>query len=320
MRKRLKDRIERRTLADGTVKVYRYAAKTQKPSDAKTVGRIISDWQRSPEWERLSKSTAVGYTRYIGPLYDAFKGVEFKTVRRRHLLDLRDMVAKKRGHGAAIAFCRAVSVLFKWAIDHEIVDSSPAVRMKEPLNRGTLPTWTLEQALIAENLLPQTYSRAVFLARHTAQRRGDLCRLRWSDYDGASLRLTQQKTKTPMVIPVVPELKMQLDEWKREAVGLTILGYSNGRPINPDVLSVRLPALLAKIGLPKGLNIHGLRKLAAVTLANAGCSVHEIAAMTGHKSLGMVQLYTAAADQQTLSKAAVFRLDKNPNGKKMESS
>ena len=67
---------------------------------------------------------------------------------------------------------------------------------------------------------------------------------------------------------------------------------------------------LTPIGL-KGHNLHGLRKLAAVRLAEAGCSAHEIAAITGHSSLDQVALYTREADQARLAKAAILRLQKN---------
>ena len=48
--------------------------------------------------------------------------------------------------------------------------------------------------------------------------------------------------------------------------------------------------------------------MAAAELADAGCSVHEIAAITGHQSLSMVQLYTRSADQERLASAAIVRL------------
>jgi integrase len=53
--------------------------------------------------------------------------------------------------------------------------------------------------------------------------------------------------------------------------------------------------------------VHGLRKLAAAALADAGCTAHEIAAVTGHRSLAMVSLYTASADQERLAEAAIVR-------------
>jgi len=41
---------------------------------------------------------------------------------------------------------------------------------------------------------------------------------------------------------------------------------------------------------------HGLRKAAARRLAEAGCTEHEIAAITGHASLREIARYTKAAD------------------------
>ena len=72
-----------------------------------------------------------------------------------------------------------------------------------------------------------------------------------------------------------------------------------------------MPVALARIGLPADLNVHGLRKLAATELADAGCSMHEIAAITGHHSLSMVQLYTRSADQERLASAAIIRLSEH---------
>jgi hypothetical protein len=46
-------------------------------------------------------------------------------------------------------------------------------------------------------------------------------------------------------------------------------------------------------------------------LADAGCSMHEIAAITGHDSLSMVQLYTRSADQERLASAAIIRLSEH---------
>ena len=39
------------------------------------------------------------------------------------------------------------------------------------------------------------------------------------------------------------------------------------------------------------------------------CSVHEIAAVTGHKTLAMVALHTASVQQKTLAEAAITRLE-----------
>ncbi len=61
-------------------------------------------------------------------------------------------------------------------------------------------------------------------------------------------------------------------------------------------------------GLRPHLNVHGLRKLAATELAEAGGATHEIAAVTGHRSLAMIDLYTRTAVQPKLAGAAIARL------------
>jgi integrase len=50
---------------------------------------------------------------------------------------------------------------------------------------------------------------------------------------------------------------------------------------------------------------HGLRKAAARRLAEAGCTEHEIAAITGHAHLREISRYTKAADQKRLAVAAM---------------
>lgn len=57
-------------------------------------------------------------------------------------------------------------------------------------------------------------------------------------------------------------------------------------------------------GLPKP-SAHELRKAAARRLAEAGCSPHQIQAITGHESLAEVTRYTTAADQERIAREAM---------------
>jgi integrase len=50
---------------------------------------------------------------------------------------------------------------------------------------------------------------------------------------------------------------------------------------------------------------HGLRKAALTRLADAGCTTHEFAAISGHKTLSEVERYTKGADQARLARAAM---------------
>lgn len=265
---------------------------------------LIAAYQRSPEWLALAKSTQTVYALYLRPLFRVGH-VPVHEWSRREILDLRDGIRRASGNGAATAFVRASSALFTWAVDREWIEHSPVTKIKS-LPLGHLRAWTREEAAAAETGLPTHLARVVVLARYTGQRRGDLCTMGWSAYDGATIRLVQQKTRAPLVLAVHPTLKASLDAWPR--VASTILTNARDRPWKPDDLSHSMHKALLRIGLSDDLNVHGLRKLAAAELADAGCSVHEIAAITGHRSLSMVQLYTKSADQERLASAAIVRL------------
>ena len=314
MRSSKKERVVKRTLRDGTVKEYRYSRAERRSSfPDNSVAALVAAYKLSPDYAKLSDSTKQNkgyYLRHIEKLADQ----PVTEVSRGDWYDLRDAIAATRGTGAANVFQRTVAALLSWATERGKIPHNVMAGAKQ-LEGGHLPAWTAQEADEACAKLPEPLRRVVVLARYTGQRRGDLCALMWSAYDGEAIRLRQQKKKKnaaeqpkPMVIPVHPALKAELDEWRRSAASTHVLVSEKGQPWDADYLSHAMPDALAKIGLPDGLNVHGLRKLAAASLADAGCTTHEIAAITGHKSLAMVELYTKSASQERLAKAAIIRL------------
>lgn len=304
------ERVVRKQLADGSVREYRYPAYKPKAPRSRiapdTMDALLAAFRRSPEFASRAAKTRAQYAIYLR-VWDKMGHVPVADVTRRTVLTLRDGIAKGRGAGAANAFARITGALFAWAVDRGYREHSPAYRIRA-LPGGTLRAWTRQEAEKAETLLPPYLARVVTLARFTGQRRGDLCRLTWAAYDGASLRLVQGKRGGALVIPCHPTLRAALDAWKaegREAV--TILTNGWGRPWVPEVLSGAMKRRLEAIGMP-GLNVHGLRKLAATALAEAGCTPHEIAAITGHRTLAMVEHYTRSVDQERLAGAAIAKL------------
>lgn len=290
------DRVVRKTLADGTTKEYRYSR--DKPAN-NSIGALLEAYRRSSEWRALRPATREFYGRYMDYM-SRWSSAPVTALRRRDILAVRDDIESAGTPGAAASFVRCVSVLMTWAVDREWLEHSPAIRVKRPKG-GHLRAWTEAEYEHALTILPEPVRRAVVLARHTGQRRGDLVKMPWSAYDGLTVRLRQEKTGTPLVIPATADLRRELDSWPR--VGVLILYTHSGRAWSVNYLSHAVTAALS------GLPLHGLRKLAATSLAEAGCTVHEIAAVTGHASLAMVQLYTKAVQQEQLAGAAILRLD-----------
>lgn len=302
-------RTVRRRLADGTIKVYHYGPHVAKAKPAgDTMRGLLRAFEASPEWSALAKSTQAQYLIYLRP-WLAVPDAEPRAVTRREILAARDAIATTRGTGAATAFGRVTAALFQWALDRGWIDHNPAARLKS-LPGGHLPAWSETQIARALAKLPEELRRVVVLALHTGQRRGDLCAMTWAAYDGATIRLRQAKTGRALVIPAHPDLRAELDAWKAERTDSVLILRSprTGGWTAPH-LSREMKRCMEAIGLPS-LNVHGLRKAAARRLAEAGCSASEIAAITGHASLSMVQLYTASADQERLAGAAVARLQR----------
>jgi integrase len=59
----------------------------------------------------------------------------------------------------------------------------------------------------------------------------------------------------------------------------------------------------------KQYTAHGLRCNAAIALAEAGCTVHEIMAITGHKTYKLAMHYSQRAGQKKLARQAIERLE-----------
>lgn len=312
------ERVVRRTLADGTVKTYRYPAWTPPPPPERgdTMRALLRAYEASPEWTALAPKTQQQYLIYLRPWLEVADAVVGE-VTRRDILAARDAIARTRGRGAATAFGRVTAALFAWALDREWIQHSPAARIRA-LPGGHLPTWTEAQIATALAGLDEPLRRATVLGLYTGQRREDLCRMTWAAYDGRAIRLRQGKTGQALVIPAHPELRAELDRWKEARAGVLILTDARGNGWRPEYLSDRMGKALVRLGLPNGLNVHGLRKAAARRLAEAGCSVHEIAAITGHASLSMVELYTRAADQERMASAAIARLQTDKRRQKSE--
>jgi len=106
-------------------------------------------------------------------------------------------------------------------------------------------------------------------------------------------------------IPIHPDLKAELDALPKEH--LTFLMTAYGKPMSEAGFTNWFVRCAREAGLPAKSSPHGLRKAAARRLAEAGCSAHEIMAITGHESLKEVERYTATASQGKLARSAMAR-------------
>jgi integrase len=199
--------------------------------------------------------------------------------------------------------------MFNWATDNGYMKENPAarIRMKKPEGDG-FHSWTdSEIAAFREYWALGTNQRTAFeLLLGTAQRGGDVYNMRRSQLIRDAIRVTQEKTDTVLTIPLFPEVREALDHVPSDQEYFVV--GQHGRPLGKQSFQHWFVAAAKKAGLPKGCSAHGLRKAAARRLAEAGATVHQIQAITGHKTLGEVERYTRAAGQEAMARDAMAAL------------
>ena len=219
------------------------------------------------------------------------------------------MLAKRIGRpGAANLALRKLRTLMGWAIQMSPpwAKLDPTAKVKAP-KLGTFHTWTDTEIETYEGHSPiGSRERTAFaLLFYTGQRISDVAKMSWrdieTDADGSqSIWVVQNKTSKRLLIPLHPALARVLSDWPR--ANFVMLPTIRGKPTAPDQLSRQLARYIETAGLEHRCVAHGLRKAAARTLAEIGCSSKIIASITGHASLSEVERYTAAADQKRLAR------------------
>lgn len=128
----------------------------------------------------------------------------------------------------------------------------------------------------------------------------------WPDR-GDEIYVVQEKTGTPVWIPLHRELRTLLDSVPR--LSDTILVTSWGRPFSSSQsLYEKIKIALKRAGEGKYVP-HGLRATAAVRLIEAGCSEDLAAAITGHRDMNVLRGYVRGADQRKLARQAMRKLE-----------
>jgi integrase len=196
----------------------------------------------------------------------------------------------------------------RWCEQRKLVRQDPTwgIRLRTPKSDGH-HTWTDDEVAQFEAAHPiGTKARlALALGLYTAQRRGDVVRMGPQHIRAGVLTVRQAKTGTALAIPVHPLLRAILDA--TPTGHLTLLVTKSGKSYGANDFSEQFRKWCDDAGLLQACTFHGLRKAALTRLADAGCTAHEISAISGHKSLKEVERYTRAADQARLARNAMAR-------------
>ena len=268
-----------------------------------TVARLIELYQNSAEFAKLSPATHKIYRLYQRAFGEALPTAPAGLVERKDVLLLLDQRAKTPA--AANMILASVSALYKWARLRGHVTNRPTDDI-EPMDIGEHDPWPealLHEALASDDIRIRL---SVHLLYYTAQRIGDVVRMRWGDISDGEIVVRQQKTGKALVIPLHPKLEEELARHPRDLA--PILKAAHGR----GIAAATLRDAIQVWGRGRGHRIvpHGLRKNAVNALLECGCSVAQTSAISG-QSIQMIEHYAKARSQSKLARSAMLIWGKN---------
>ena len=319
MRVRLKGiNSKRKRLADGRFRTYWYAwkggpplrgepgtpefvasfnaaAATKIAPSSGVLLALLFQFQDSAEFQfNISPRTRRDYIKQIKRIERDFGDFPIKALSdprsRSVFLEWRDQLARTSLRQADYAYHTLARVL-SWAHGRGLIAKNPCSKAGK-LYHGSRASkiWNDEDIDRFLRTAPSYLCLAMLLAINTGQRQGDLLRLPWSAYDGATIKLRQRKTGAYVPIPVADALRDALDAASKRSP--IILTNSDGKPWSESGFQGAWGKATARAGIT-GLTFHDLRGSAVVTLARAGCNEVEIYSITGHKPGDVQSILTA---------------------------
>lgn len=291
------------------------AGEGEKPKSAKapapgSMSALIEAYYRSADFRQLRDSTKTTY-RGIIERFRAEHGS--KPVRLLQAEHIRRMLEKKLDTPAAAnRLLKLLHLLMRQAIEDGMRPDDPtlAVRKIKHSSQG-FATWMEDEIARFEEKYPVgSRERLAFaLLLYTGARRSDIVKLGWQHVqrraDGDWLVFRQQKTKGEVSIPIhlLPDLMAVLAATPK--TNLTFLINRFGASFSAAGFGNWFRETCDEAGVPADRSAHGLRKACTRRLAEAGCSPHQIMAITGHSSLSEVERYARAANREAMASNAV---------------
>lgn len=279
------------------------AGELDRPQYRKDIQAALKIWQESDPWEAKARNTVANYSSKVKPLikWSTLAGrPNFSDISRASARELinayRDV--PHQAHGILWAARKIAS----YAIEEGWISSDPFRGIKIKLPKSQVSLWTQHDVDLyfeaAQSLGLNSIARLIAIEWEVGQRISDVVRFRrGKEYDQSKgvLRFWQQKTQTYMELPIRPELQQDMaadselfliideltggpfkgrDEWGRsfDKVRDHVTGELEGRH----------------------LQLRQLRHSVVVDMARNGCTIAEIAAVTGHsisRATGILDVY-----------------------------
>jgi integrase len=264
-----------------------------------SIGSLVAGNMESADFKLLADNTKRTYRYHLERFRKANGAKPIRDITREAIVRKMDTMTDKPP--TANIWLKVMKAMCSYAVARNIMRANPCKEVKRLKDKTDgIHSWTDAQIEQFEARWPVGTKENLALRLHlyTAQRRSDVVVMGKQHERNGSIVLRQRKTRMKLVLPIVPKLREAID--KSPTGDLTYLVTEFGKPFSNAGFGNWFREKCDAAGL-KNCSAHGLRKAAARRMAEAGKSVHEIMAITGHRALSEVERYTRAANQEALA-------------------
>lgn len=271
-----------------------------------TMAWLMEQYMRSARFADLSDGRRKSLRGILDWIRAERGALPFNQMAARHV---EHLMAKKTGPVAANNVKKALSILFKYAIKHELCGQkvNPAAYADRRKESGEgFYTWTDED--VAKFLAyhgPGTTARLAFMIfRYVGVARQDAARLGWQNVKDGFITYSRNKTGVGATIEIAPQLWAELELVPRDQ--MLFITHDRGLPYTPESLGNWFKDQCVAAGLPQ-CSAHGVRKSTAAKMAEGGATENEIMAFLAHSSPKEAATYTKKADRKRLAGGAMTK-------------
>lgn len=303
---------------------YHTAHATRKVVPLDTIKGLVADYKSSAEYTGLATTTRRDYSAVFKLIEEEFGDMPtaaLKDTRSRGIFKKwRDQYAETPRK--ADRLWSVLKRVFSHAVDNGALERNPCSGGGR-LYKGSRVSsvWTRDEIELVRTRAPFPIWAALSLAINTGQRQGDLLSLLWSNITENHIQLTQAKTGKAVSIRISQELRITIDELKRqqsegEKLSTHILTNTRGRPWTSDGFKTSWGKAVTKAEVT-GRTFHDLRGTAVTRWAEAGATVPRIAALSGHSLKdveGILEKHYLSMTQ-TLGDQVILGMDQEQNCK-----
>lgn len=320
------------------------ASRNYSEPSKQTVGDFLNEWMVIHS-TRIKPTTRYKYETVIRlHLLPHIGSLKLQDLRPMHVEKLYQELLTNPGINGRVLSPRSVlyvgtilKTALKYAVDVEgSLSNNPASKVKPPkaTNKSFTP-WTLGEL---NTFLNEARSHRLYfffrLSAFTGARRGELCALRWSDFDGKAITISKSRTQLEgesleqgstkggrngqRRVSLDPETIEQFNAHrKRQYVERLALGENwqetgyvfvqeNGLPLYPGTPSDLFKKILKKAGL-RPTRLHDQRHLHATELLRLGEPLHVVADRLGHRdAMVTATIYAHVSSEQAETASTRF--------------